>query len=170
MKYLLFVVALGFVACQTPRAGHTVAGDPSDIPLTRTSGDPYAECDTAIKTRVVKLANQARADDGLNKLYCDTKLARAAQKHADEMCEHNYVSHTSLDGRTMKDRVDAQNVGYMALGENIAQGQQTPEEAHTGWMGSEHHRENILRETFSRIGVGHAPCGGKQYWVQVFAN
>ncbi|QDG49893.1 CAP domain-containing protein [Persicimonas caeni] len=170
MKYALLILALVLTvtACQT--MGQRTVTTQGDIPKTRTSGNPLADCTNTTTRRVVELANDARDDEGLNELYCDRALARVAQRHAQDMCDHNYLSHTSRDGRTMVDRVDEAGIDYMALGENVAMGQRTPERVHTGWMDSEYHRANILNDMFSRLGVGYVECGGQPYWVQVFAN
>lgn len=168
MKYAFIILAVALTACQT--AGQRTVTTQGEIPKTRTSGNPLADCTSSTTRRVVELANEARADEDLNKLYCDRQLARVAQRHAQDMCEHNYLSHTSRDGRSMVDRADEAGIDYMALGENVALGQRTPERVHTGWMNSEYHRANILNDMFSRLGVGYVACDGQPYWVQVFAN
>jgi uncharacterized protein YkwD len=163
MRYTILLAVALLVACSGQQRQVTAHGD---VPKTRTSGDPYAECDRPQTRRVVELANGERDAT----LYCDRELAAIAQRHADDMCEHGYLSHTSRDGRTMQDRADRAGVDYMALGENVAMGQPTADRVHEGWMGSPNHRANIVHEMFSRLGVGYAPCGGQPYWVQVFAN
>lgn len=168
MKYIILIAAaLLLVACQN--GPQTVVENSGEMPKTRTSGDPYAECD-GMEQKVAEHANSARSDEGLNQLYCDRELAKIAQAHAEDMCQNNYLSHTSQDGRTMQDRADNRSVDYMALGENVAMGQRSADQVHANWMDSPGHRKNLLHDMFSRIGVGYAPCGGQPYWVQVFAN
>jgi uncharacterized protein YkwD len=166
---MILVAFTILTACQSTTAQRTVTTQ-GDIPKTRTSGNPYGDCHSQTTRRVVELANGARSGEDLNQLYCDRELARVAQRHAKDMCDHDYVSHTSRDGRSMVDRVDQAKIDYMAVGENVAMGQKTPEHVHEGWMGSELHRANILNDMFSRLGVGYVECGGQPYWVQVFAN
>jgi uncharacterized protein YkwD len=50
------------------------------------------------------------------------------------------------------------------IAENIAMGQQTPQEAVRGWLGSAGHRQNIENCRYTRTGVGYRD--GR--WTQVF--
>ena len=60
-------------------------------------------------------------------------------------------------------------VTYRSAGENIAKGQRTPEAVMNGWMNSQGHRENILSESYTEIGVGYGTdSNGMTYWVQMF--
>ncbi|HEX6569406.1 MAG TPA: CAP domain-containing protein [Acidimicrobiales bacterium] len=120
-----------------------------------TTAPPTTAPPPSATDQVVALANAARADAGCPGLRIDDRLTAAAQGHSDDMAANGYFSHTSLDGRTFVDRVEA--AGYprsSAGGENIAQGQRTAREVHDGWMGSEGHRANILNCSFTAIGVG----------------
>ncbi|NJK63738.1 MAG: CAP domain-containing protein [Synechococcaceae cyanobacterium SM2_3_1] len=67
-------------------------------------------------------------------------------------------------------RATAAGYAWIALGENIAQGQTAPEQVMQSWMASEGHRSNILNPVFEEIGVGDAiaPRTGNPYWVQLF--
>ena len=57
-------------------------------------------------------------------------------------------------------------ISYTSAGENIAQGQRTPEEVVQAWMNSAGHRANILNNGFTHIGVGYVESGN--YWTQQF--
>ena len=61
-------------------------------------------------------------------------------------------------------------VSYRAAGENIAWGQRTPAQVMQSWMNSDGHRENILSDSFGRLGVGYVVQNGRAYWVQMFAD
>ncbi|MGM0558457.1 MAG: CAP domain-containing protein [Myxococcota bacterium] len=171
MRHLLIGCSICFLltACSTSSSTQVITTT-EESELTHTSGDPYAECRSETAEAVTREANQARDDKDLHPLHCAPELAKIAQAHADDMCDKNYLSHASKDGRTMVDRADNAGFDFMTLGENVAMGQRSPEQVHAGWMDSKMHRQNILNEDFSRLGVGYAPCGGSPYWVQVFAN
>ena len=61
---------------------------------------------------------------------------------------------------------------WLALAENIAAGQRSPEMAMDGWMNSPDHRHNILSDNYSEIGVGFYEGSGdyRYYWVQDFGR
>ena len=57
--------------------------------------------------------------------------------------------------------------------QNIAAGQQTPEEVMNSWMNSEGHRANILTPEFTHMGLGYAEKADDPecyyvYWAQLF--
>ena len=45
---------------------------------------------------------------------------------------------------------------YRAVGENIAWNQPTPKEVVAGWMQSQGHKENLLSDQFTQIGLAVA--------------
>jgi uncharacterized protein YkwD len=98
-------------------------------------------------------------------------LESAAQNHAADMSAQNYFSHTSKDGRTMSDRVIANGYTYngyksFAVGENIAQGQESIAEVMDGWLKSPGHCKNLLNPNFKEVGVAQF----NRYWVQDFGG
>ena len=104
-------------------------------------------------------------------LSWNTKLEMAAAAHADDMRTHNYFSHTSRDGRSLRDRVTQAGytlLGYRSLvvGENIARGQYTPEQVLADWLESPSHCESLMNETFTEVAVAR----NGNYWVQNFGN
>jgi hypothetical protein len=131
---------------------------------------PSGDCASAVEMEELVLTNMARSSAGLAPLTCDPGLARAARLHSQDMCDGGYFDHSSRDGRSFTDRIDEQGVRYGAAGENIAWGQQTPEEVHSGWMSSPGHRANILGREYRRIGIGYVPCGGSPLWTQDFTD
>jgi uncharacterized protein YkwD len=82
------------------------------------------------------------------------------------MLQQDYFSHTSQDGRSFSDRVDETPYEGFPSGENIALGQRDPESVMSSWMSSDGHRNNILSERSTEIGIGYVDG----YWVQVFGR
>jgi uncharacterized protein YkwD len=126
---------------------------------------------SSIEVRLLELTNQERMRVGLAPLRLAQSLNNAAQLHARDMDSANYFSHTGRDGSQPWDRT--QRTGYpgRTIGENIAAGQTTPEQAIQGWMNSPGHRANILNPNFQEIGFGYSQNAGgmyRHYWVQVF--
>ena len=99
------------------------------------------------------------------------QLAIAAKAHAHDMFNQNYFSHTSLDGRTMQDRIIAAGYTYSGfrsfmIGENIAMGQHSIAQVMQGWFKSEGHCKNLMNPGFKEIGIAMY----KNYWVQDFGG
>jgi uncharacterized protein YkwD len=108
------------------------------------------------------LLNQERTSRGLAPLAQNGLLARAARQHSEDMVRRSYFEHTSPDGVTVQDRIRATgyaNGGSASTGENIlwAIGKKTsPSAIVDKWMHSPPHRADILRRSFTDIGVGIA--------------
>ena len=115
---------------------------------------------------VFELTNTERAKNGLNLLELDNNLIKSAQGHAEDMYNNSYFSHTSLDGRTLSDRILKYSKEFNFMGENIAKGQNSPKSVIDSWMASQGHRENILNPNYKKIGIGYY----KGYWVQNFGG
>jgi uncharacterized YkwD family protein len=116
--------------------------------------------------QVIDLTNAQRSKNGLPALKSDTQLNSVAQKKSLDMQQKNYFSHTSPTYGSPFDMMRDFGVTYKSAGENIAQGQRTPQEVVTAWMNSEGHRKNILSSNFTHIGVGYEATG--KHWTQMF--
>jgi uncharacterized protein YkwD len=101
-------------------------------------------------------------------------LADVAFGHALDMARHNYFEHQDLTGQSPADRVRAVGYREKLVGENIAYGPQSVEEAVQGWLDSPDHCENIMDPRFAEMGIasatGHAASRHGLYWVQVLAE
>jgi uncharacterized protein YkwD len=106
-------------------------------------------------------------------LAWNSLLLQAASGHSSDMAQNNYFSHTSLDGRTMVQRVVATGYTYSALGENIAAGQSTVESVITGWTNSPGHCQNLMNPAFQDIGVACVrsdTASYRYYWTMVLGR
>ncbi|PEB70309.1 CAP domain-containing protein [Bacillus thuringiensis] len=116
--------------------------------------------------RVVELTNAERAKQGLPALKIDTELSKVARIKSEDMQKNNYFDHNSPTYGSPFDMMKKFGISYTSAGENIAQGQRTPEEVVQAWMNSAGHRANILNNGFTHIGVGYVESGN--YWTQQF--
>ena len=117
--------------------------------------------------QVVALVNKERTKRGLNKLkMTNSALQSAAQKRAKEITK--LFSHQRPDGTMCDTVLDEYKVKYMAVGENIAMGQFSPEDVMDSWMNSPGHKANILSDSYTEIGVGVYKDDFRYYWVQIF--
>ena len=138
---------------------------PSRTPTTTPEASP-APSDTV--AQVVALVNKERAANGCGALTEDPELEKAAQGHSDDMAARNFFDHTNPDGADPGQRITAAGYKWSTYGENIAQGQQTPQAVMESWMNSPGHRANILNCSFKNIGVGVHKGSGGPWWTQDF--
>lgn len=150
---------------------------------------PLPAVNEAFEQRVVELTNDHRASVGLPPLKRVALLDETARYHAYDMQVEDYFDHNTFDldrvegntyyyiGRcSSSQRIARHYKGWTAVGENIAQGQNTPEEVVADWLSSPGHRANIEGKDFREIGVGLSVgetrgCGGTfttTWWVQNF--
>jgi uncharacterized protein YkwD len=101
---------------------------------------------------VVRLVNAERARRGLRPLAASDRLMVDARQWSEVQASRGRMYHSRM--------------GYR---ENVAYGQQSPQEVVRTWMNSSGHRKNILAPSTSAIGVGLAySANGRPYWTQVF--
>ena len=133
---------------------------------------PSEVSNATVKRATLCLLNKQRKAHGRRALKSNRRLARAARKHARDMVERKYFSHTSPGGVSFVDRImrqDYVNPGEgWTLGENLAWGSYqlaTPKSIVRSWMHSPGHRANILNSKFREIGIGvvtGAPVSGTE--------
>lgn len=116
--------------------------------------------------QVVDLTNAERAKAGLKPLAMHTPLMGVARAKSEDMAKNNYFSHTSPTYGSPFDQIKSAGISYRSAGENIAQGQRTPQQVVQAWMDSPGHRENIMNASYTHIGVGFVEGG--YYWTQQF--
>jgi uncharacterized protein YkwD len=127
-----------------------------------------------VRAEVATRIDDERRRTGRQPLTADSRLDAAAQRHADDMLARSYFAHRDPDGKTIRERAREAGFDWSAIGENIAEGQQSVKEVVESWMRSAGHRENILDRRYTRTGVGLAlgrdPKTGEYriLWVQTF--
>ena len=126
----------------------------------------------ALADQVIALINQARERNNLNPLRKSAALTRLAESYAARMITGGFFSHT--DPQTNEgplQRALREGYMYLAVGENLAAGQTSPDAAVEDWMSSEEHRRTILSPQWDEVGVG-VRTGGEYgvYWVMEFGN
>lgn len=117
---------------------------------------------------ILKAINGVRAANGRKPLTYNYRLEEAARSQARMMAAKDTLSHDL--GVTLRERVTA--AGYDgAVGENVAGGQQTLEQAIQGWLNSPAHRDTLLSSKFTEFGLAVAgvPAGTRSkygiYWA-----
>ena len=107
----------------------------------------------------------------LKPLVYDEALEEVARVRASELAVS--MSHTRPDGRKWS---TAFPTGNYVKGENIACGFLSAAEAFNGFLeadadyAGQGHRRNMLRSTFTRVGIAAVEVNGTVYWAQEFAS
>lgn len=110
------------------------------------------------QSTILAAINAARRANGGHKPFTyNQQLEVAARSQANLMASKDQLAHNL--GVTLRERVSA--AGYQgAVGENIAGGQQTLEQAIEGWLNSPGHRATLLSDKFTEFGLAVSRVGG----------
>jgi uncharacterized protein YkwD len=108
-------------------------------------------------------------------LTMDPILRCSSRLHSLDMFERDFFEHETPDGVDPFERMAEAGFQGSRMGENIAQGQSTPEEVMDAWMESDGHCSNIMAPAFTLIGIGYEPGAGQRglgsnYWTQNFGT
>jgi len=180
----LTLISLFFIAC----------GDTS-APRTTASESSYAVAQKTTQSEILNAINEARSvardcQDGnglvsaASALTWNEDLYASAYEHSYDLAESNTFSHygsgksSDITGSNnnkasyFNERIRANGyVGYRTIGENIAGGQATIQEAVTAWLASPAHCTNIMNPNFKEIGVAVVVDSSSDYgiyWTQSF--
>ena len=155
-----------FETAPKPTPKPTPESDSLKAPVDIEQPTPIPDSDREFELEVLRLTNAERAKAGLPPLSWDDRLAAAARKYSTDMRENKFFSHTNQEGLGPADRMRREGFHATSYGENIARGQQTPQDVVNAWMDSPGHRSNILHAGFTHIGVGF----DEYYWTQKFGG
>lgn len=128
-----------------------------------------------LEVEVLNLVNAERAKQGLAPYKADELLSNIARNHAQDMVNRNYFSHVTPEGKTLRNRLADYNLPTHWVGENIQRNtkalNQTSAYAINWFMNSRPHRNNILHQQYTNLGVGlvEGPPGWYTF-VLVFAK
>jgi uncharacterized protein YkwD len=167
MRDLLLVgflaISLGFSACsKNDDVTEEVLTDPIEA----------VEIDTRL---LIDLVNEVRiAGTTCGETYYppvglvtwNDKLEQSAINHSTDMFTNDFFSHTSSDGSSLTNRLQAVEYNYSSAGENIALGYTTEQAVLDAWLDSQGHCANIMNGSFKEMGVGRVG----NYWTQNFGS
>lgn len=125
---------------------------------------------TDAEQEMLKLINEARAQNNVPALSIDMQVTNVARLKSQDMIDNNYFSHNSPKYGSPFDMMKSFGIKYTQAGENIA-GNQNVQNAHNALMNSPGHRKNILSPDYTHIGIGIK--GGGPYgnmFTQMFVS
>lgn len=102
---------------------------------------------------IISFTNEERTKRNLPALQENKDLSLAAQRKAEDMLKNNYFSHTSPTGVTPWHWIKETGYEYQFAGENLAINFNSASEQGKAWMNSKTHRENILNNQYTEVGV-----------------
>jgi uncharacterized protein YkwD len=120
---------------------------------------------------ILAAINKARRDNGGHKAWTyNAALEGACKTQLGLMVQKDQLAHDL--GIRLRDRVTA--AGYVgAVGENLAGGQKSIEQAIEGWLNSPGHRATLLNDKFVEFGLAVAPVPAEKnsrygiYWCMI---
>lgn len=118
------------------------------------SEEEWKQIEKGMERQVFDLTNIYRNRFDVQLLRYDEQVSEVAYLHSKDMFDHQYFSHYSLDGSGLKERLAQKEVYYLSAGENIAAQHTDAPAAVEGWLNSEGHREALLQEDYTHLGVG----------------
>ncbi len=143
--------------------------------------EPWDSQAVQMENEVVELVNEVRAEgvvcEGTGQtmpeappVTMDPQLRCAARLHSVNMIETGEFDH-QIGGEGPGDRAHTAGYNWSTVGENIAQGQQTPQAVVDAWLSSTSgHCENLMESGFENIGMGVKFQGSTPWWTQKFGT
>lgn len=121
---------------------------------------------------LLEYVNEHRMRIGLRRLIYSHAIEITAQNHSIRMSRKYFPFGHIGSKLRCRSILKALKIDKGSLcGENVAMGQETPEEAFKAWMNSPEHREAIEDERFTHTGLGiFMDPGGVIYWTQIFVQ
>ncbi len=113
-------------------------------------------------------ANEDRAARGLAPVQSNPLLTQAALFHAQQMVEHNDISHGFAGEPDLSERGSSAGVHFSLITENVAEAQ-SADVIHDLWMHSPDHRANLLDPEVNAVGIAVIDHDGAAFAVEDFA-
>lgn len=114
----------------------------------------WKSIETGAEQEIFEITNVLRVRNKLSPLRWDENTAEVAFGHSQDMAENNDFSHTSKKFGSLSDRLNRAEIAYKTAGENIAANYTDAPAAVEGWLNSKGHRDSLLNEEFTHLGVG----------------
>src|SRR6056297_230255 len=143
---VVIALVLAPAACTPATDADRAITAPDDAPSATTRSPTIADGRRDLESEFVHLTNQARAERGLAAaLQVAPELTAVARSHAARMADDDHLHHNPA--------LTADVSGWDIVGENVGRGPSVAA-LHRALMDSPSHRDNILDERYTQIGVG----------------
>lgn len=118
------------------------------------SEEMWRAIELGTEKEILDITNVMRIRHNVKSLKWDEETSAVAYGHSKDMSDNNDFSHTSKQFGSLSDRLEAAEVAYKSAGENIAANYTDGPAVAEGWLNSKGHRESLLNEDFTHLGVG----------------
>jgi uncharacterized protein YkwD len=118
------------------------------------SKEEQKKVELANAKQILDITNVIRQRHNINIVRWDETTATVAYEHSKDMKLNQFFSHESPRNGNLKERLVSGGVKFQIAGENIAAQYVDGIAAVEGWLNSQSHRETLLNEQFTHLGVG----------------
>ncbi|WP_226665879.1 CAP domain-containing protein [Metabacillus litoralis] len=118
------------------------------------SEDKWEKIEEGSEKQILAITNMLRSRHNAPAVKWHEATSGVAFLHSQDMNKNNYFSHESPTEGTLVDRLAQSDIKYEMAGENIAAQYVDGIAASEGWLNSKGHRETMLNEEFTHLGIG----------------
>jgi uncharacterized protein YkwD len=159
------IAIIGLLALGGCAAENAVTEQPA---LYNNMADPGAHLDSQVAASMI---SQYRQNNGVGTVVIDPELTRLAESQSQAMAAKNKLDH-DVRAPLPKRLAEAGYPATLAV-ENVSAGYHTLAEAFSGWRDSPPHRENMLKNGVTKMGIAasYAPnTKYKVFWTLILAS
>lgn len=102
---------------------------------------------------LVSMTNEYRLEANTGVLTVNPLLEEAAKLKAEDMANRGYFAHNTPDGKLPWYWLELVGYKYEKAGENLAVNFFDSRDVAVAWMNSPSHRENLLKDSYTEIGI-----------------
>ncbi|MBM6618582.1 CAP domain-containing protein [Bacillus suaedaesalsae] len=130
------------------------------------SSEEWSAVEKGNSEQILDITNMIRKRYEIKQVVWHEETSKVAFLHSKDMKENDYFSHDSPTKGGLADRLQEGEIKYQLAGENIAAKYVDGIAAVEGWLNSKGHRETLLNNEFTHLGVGVY----EKYYTQNFIN
>src|SRR5712692_7024230 len=139
-------------------------------PAAPIKSQPSSDYDAEAESRLLTMANHARAQAGLAPLQLNEGLTQAARTHAAALAARQQLSHQLPGEPSLAQRLAANSTVHLDRGGENVVFAPSVDQAQQGLMRSPPHRENLLNAAYNVAGFGVVRNGYTLYVAQDFGH
>ncbi|KIQ95773.1 putative protein, YkwD family [Anoxybacillus thermarum] len=128
------------------------------------------QVEQANANQIFDITNVMRARHGVPPLTWDERVAKVAYEHSKDMVENKFFAHESPTTGDLQQRLIKANIPFEVAGENIAAEYIDAPAVVEAWLNSRSHRQTLLNEELTHLGVGVYKRHYTQNFIRPFSQ